>query len=180
MRGAPMLRFFTSLNGRIGRKSYWLRTLAVSVFLVLALVLVMSAIVSFTAGYLWVATWWSNLVLVLLLYPLFVIDVKRGHDRNFPTWVIGAYYALIIADGVLPEFGWPQLRSDRSWFSFENLSAEFLILLLTIAGLYFLVELGFRRGTPGSNRYGPDPLARQFRTNTARIRRRMIEGSGAT
>jgi uncharacterized membrane protein YhaH (DUF805 family) len=34
------------------------------------------------------------------------------------------------------------------------LSASMLVL-----GLALLIELGFRRGTIGPNRYGPDPLA---------------------
>jgi uncharacterized membrane protein YhaH (DUF805 family) len=28
-----------------------------------------------------------------------------------------------------------------------------------IVGLWFLIELGFLRGTAGDNSYGPDPLA---------------------
>jgi uncharacterized membrane protein YhaH (DUF805 family) len=28
-----------------------------------------------------------------------------------------------------------------------------------IVALWFLIELGCMRGTPGDNRYGPDPLA---------------------
>jgi uncharacterized membrane protein YhaH (DUF805 family) len=28
-----------------------------------------------------------------------------------------------------------------------------------IVGIWFLIELGFQRGTAGDNRYGPDPLA---------------------
>ncbi|MGC2122075.1 MAG: DUF805 domain-containing protein [Xanthobacteraceae bacterium] len=173
-----MLGFFTSLNGRIGRKSFWLWTLGSSIVLVLALLAAMSAIMSFATDYRWISGWWFNLLLQPLLYPLFVIDVKRGHDRDFPTWAIGAYYVLLVVYGVVPKFGWPQLRPDQDWFSFENLCAEFLVLLVTIVGLYFLVELGFRKGTPGSNRFGPDPLARHFRTNTAAVRPRVVERNG--
>jgi uncharacterized membrane protein YhaH (DUF805 family) len=37
-----------------------------------------------------------------------------------------------------------------------------LIGLIPVAGgLWLLVELGFLRGTPGPNRFGPDPLADQ-------------------
>ena len=40
--------------------------------------------------------------------------------------------------------------------------AWLLVLLIPILGpLWALVELGLRRGTPGENRYGQDPLALQ-------------------
>jgi uncharacterized membrane protein YhaH (DUF805 family) len=34
-----------------------------------------------------------------------------------------------------------------------------IALAFTVMGLALLVELGFRKGTPGPNQYGPDPLA---------------------
>jgi len=38
-------------------------------------------------------------------------------------------------------------------------AAWLIVLLVPILGpLWVLVELGFRRGTPGENRYGQDPL----------------------
>jgi uncharacterized membrane protein YhaH (DUF805 family) len=33
-------------------------------------------------------------------------------------------------------------------------------IIFTVS-MWFLIELGFFRGTPGPNRYGPDPLAEQ-------------------
>jgi uncharacterized membrane protein YhaH (DUF805 family) len=42
----------------------------------------------------------------------------------------------------------------------EAPSAIALIIAVpfTVLGLVLLVELGFRKGTTGPNRYGPDPL----------------------
>lgn len=34
-----------------------------------------------------------------------------------------------------------------------------IVFVPVIGGLWYLIECGFLRGTPGSNRYGPDPLA---------------------
>jgi uncharacterized membrane protein YhaH (DUF805 family) len=33
-----------------------------------------------------------------------------------------------------------------------------IILVPAIGSIWLLVELGFLRGTPGANKYGPDPL----------------------
>ena len=34
-----------------------------------------------------------------------------------------------------------------------------IVLVPVIGGLWYLIECGFLRGTPGPNNYGPDPLA---------------------
>jgi uncharacterized membrane protein YhaH (DUF805 family) len=34
-----------------------------------------------------------------------------------------------------------------------------IVFVPIIGGLWYLIECGFLRGTPGSNNYGPDPLA---------------------
>jgi uncharacterized membrane protein YhaH (DUF805 family) len=42
---------------------------------------------------------------------------------------------------------------DRSgWF-------QLIALIPIVGGIWLLIELGFLRGTPGPNRFGPDPLA---------------------
>ncbi|HWW34998.1 MAG TPA: DUF805 domain-containing protein [Xanthobacteraceae bacterium] len=43
-------------------------------------------------------------------------------------------------------------------FSLRPLFAIMFVLIVGVIGLAVLIELGFRRGTPGPNRYGPDPL----------------------
>jgi uncharacterized membrane protein YhaH (DUF805 family) len=35
-----------------------------------------------------------------------------------------------------------------------------IALPFTVLGLALLFELGFRKGTPGPNQYGPDPLTK--------------------
>jgi len=174
-----MLLFFTTLDGRIGRMRFWLLFIGVSALLVTAMLAAMLLIVSFTSNVEWIGSWWFNLFLILLSYPPFVIYVKRGHDRNLPAWVMAAYYGAVIVQQMLSKLGWLGITPDQHWYSPGNLIAEIVMALLTIAGLYLLFELGFRPGTQGSNRYGPDPLARQFRTNTTRVRRRVVEDNGA-
>ena len=89
---------------------------------------------------------------VIVLYPTAAIAVKRLHDRDKPgiyvLWLIGL--TLIIAFTNL--FG---LTDDPK----NPGSLDFVLgFCAAVIGLAFLVELGFRRGTAGGNRYGPDPL----------------------
>ncbi len=87
--------------------------------------------------------------LLIFLIPFiwigFALAVKRLHDRNKSAWWLLIFYLLPsilegvgkVADGV------------GIAFSFASIGLS----------IWALVELGFLRGTPGPNDYGPDPLA---------------------
>ncbi len=127
---------FTSFEGRINRKPFWLSLLALFVvewilMLVLGLVLGTSmmgnvdpnmapdqAAAMATKGMIPII-----IVSLVFLYPALAIYAKRWHDRGKSGW-----WTLI---GLVPVIG----------------------------GIWLLVELGFLRGTEGPNQYGNDPLA---------------------
>jgi uncharacterized membrane protein YhaH (DUF805 family) len=99
-----------------------------------------------------------EIIIVAFIYPKFMIDVKRGHDRN-PMWVIGTVYAIAIARAALVKLGWLVTLPDQNVMTPINVISFLMSMLLGIAGLALLVELGFRKGRAGPNQYGPDPLA---------------------
>ena len=68
------------------------------------------------------------------------------------------YYAVLMAYQLLVFAGWSNINPDPSVFSLRPLFAIMFVLIVGVIGLAVLIELGFRRGTPGPNRYGPDPL----------------------
>jgi uncharacterized membrane protein YhaH (DUF805 family) len=127
---------FTSFEGRINRKPFWLSVLALIVvewilMLVLGVVLGTSmmagvdpnmapdqAAAMATKGMIPIV-----IVSLVFLYPALAIYAKRWHDRGKSGW-----WTLI---GLVPVIG----------------------------GIWLLVELGFLRGTEGPNQYGNDPLA---------------------
>jgi uncharacterized membrane protein YhaH (DUF805 family) len=43
-------------------------------------------------------------------------------------------------------------------FSTANVFSFAVLMFTGIVGLAILIELGLRKGTPGPNQYGPDPL----------------------
>ena len=51
--------------------------------------------------------------------------------------------------------GWDSGGADNPSILSMVVTIPFLVLLLAL-----IIELGFRKGTPGPNRYGPDPLAK--------------------
>jgi uncharacterized membrane protein YhaH (DUF805 family) len=128
----------TSIEGRINRQPFWIALLCL---------LVPELIAHFTIG-----NRWSSIVSLILAYPSFAVLAKRGHDRNVPTWVPGLFMAgsvvfdlLVLLDLVGPT------ESPNTLFYVVGISVG-------LVGLILLIDFGFRRGTVGPNRYGPDPL----------------------
>jgi len=126
-----------SFSGRLNRKPYWLISLAVIVYF--TALIVAGAVLDL------VATW--GLILVLMASGLLVslaASVRRLHDRDKPGWWILLFYAVpAILD---------QLGQGR-----EGAGYVFSLLSFGIS-IWALVELGFLKGSAGSNRYGPDRL----------------------
>lgn len=133
---------YTSLEGRISRKPYWLATLLMIVVCIPAQFFL-----------LWAAGPSIPVLFgLLLIYPSFALAVKRAHDRDRSTGLIAAFFALVILLNII------QLLGVGSWPGAAR------ILFVTVSALWFafmiflVIDLGFFRGTRGPNQYGPDPL----------------------
>jgi uncharacterized membrane protein YhaH (DUF805 family) len=133
-----------TFDGRIGRQTFWF---AMGVLVVAELIghLIAQRIEGDRL---------DAIVDLAFTYPEFAIAVKRGHDVNIPTWLLGAFFGA----GVLLDF-----FSVTGWTGTEdapNILALAIAVVYTGFGISFLVHLGFKKGTPGPNRYGPDPLSK--------------------
>jgi uncharacterized membrane protein YhaH (DUF805 family) len=128
----------TSIDGRISRQPFWIA------FVIL---IGIEIIAHFAIG-----ERWSSIVSLLLAYPYFAVFAKRGHDRNAPTWIAGVFIAGMVVVDLLALL---DLLGPT-----EKPSMLFYVVLvpLGIMALILLIDFGFRRGTAGPNRYGPDPL----------------------
>ncbi len=89
--------------------------------------------------------------LLILWIPMLWIGLavaaKRLHDRGKSAWWLLPFYALpAVLDGIGSAIG----------------GIGLLLSLASMAiSIWALIELGFLRGTPGANAYGPDPLGAQ-------------------
>jgi uncharacterized membrane protein YhaH (DUF805 family) len=154
------IRFFGNFDGRIPRKTFWLANIAVFIVDVIVVVFAAAAVEAFageTAGY--VA---MHIVTIAFFYPQFVIALKRAHDLDMSNQVIYAWYIALAVDyGVSRLAEWLWSNFDQNIDSLVGLA--FVLVFITVVGLVtivMLIELGFRRGTRGPNKYGPDPLAK--------------------
>jgi uncharacterized membrane protein YhaH (DUF805 family) len=132
-------------HGRISRQTFWIAMGAVYVLNVLGCLLAdqiqgdrLSAIVD-----------------LAFTYPEFAITLKRAHDRELPIWLLVAFFTANAVFDFLDVIGLPITVNDTS-----NMLALATMIPFAVFGVALLVELGFRRGTVGSNKYGPDPLTR--------------------
>ncbi len=79
------------------------------------------------------------------LLTVVVVAIKRLHDRNKSGW----WLALLYGVPILLNAGAYSVASD---------GALYLTIPALIINLWALVELGFLRGSRGSNRFGEDPI----------------------
>ncbi len=124
---------FSSFDGRIGRKAFWIAMAALTVAEIFAHVLAeeiqgdrLSAIVD-----------------LAYTYPEFAVAVKRAHDRNMPLWLLIVFFGASAVLDLLTVLQWTGTEDEPS------LLTLLIALPFTVLGLALLVELGFRRGTTG-------------------------------
>ena len=144
--------FMFGASGRINRAKYWVSTIKFSFAGLLV------AVILFTAA--GVAALLLIVVAVVTLIPWllwgFAITTERLHDRDKSAWWLVVFY---LVPGVLGQL------AKAAWLA--GTAGTALYYVLALAGfaltIWGFVEIGFLRGTAGSNRYGPDPLLRTKR-----------------
>jgi len=132
-----------AFHGRIGRQTFWLA---------LGAVLVVNIVACYAAQQLG-GDKLNAVVDLIFTYPEFAIAVKRGNDRAMPLWPIAIFFAGSVLLDFLAVLDLTGTDEEPSTLSVA------VAVPFTILGLVLLVELGFRKGTPGPNHHGPDPLA---------------------
>jgi uncharacterized membrane protein YhaH (DUF805 family) len=165
-------------DGRMSRKTWWLMFVALLVLFVIWSVIYGVVIYSAISGLpqasdsAWLASPEGQraftrvalpaiiplmLVLYFLLWPALAAGTKRLHDRGRSGWLLALYFVpfalFAIAGSMLQE-------SANAGAAPEGPALWLMIAAGVISAglcLWLLVELGFLRGQPGENAYGPDP-----------------------
>jgi len=131
-----------SLDGRIGRRRFWLATLfllgisVAATYLVLVLVGPSRAAVAFSAS-----------IAFALAYPSYAVMAKRFQDRGKSGWL-----ALV---GLVPAYAVNLLYTFSVFDPLDPPAvARVLDIVIALIFLWIVVELGFLKGTQGPNAYG--------------------------
>ncbi len=141
-----LLPLLTSFEGRIHRQLFWIGVL------ILAQIALVGKFLDLLIGEpVFGAHINDAILIVVFLYPAFAVSVKRGHDRDRPTWLIGICLVMVLLLLAVGYFGLLP-SSEGAGGAYLRYSPWLL------PGLVLLVDLGLLQGTPGANRYGADPI----------------------
>jgi uncharacterized membrane protein YhaH (DUF805 family) len=143
-----LTKLFFSFRGRVGRAGYWL----VSAFwLVAAGVLNVAWDPSGASDFQFGRDHRVDAALVLIIVPIascIAVSVRRLHDRDRSAWWLLLY---VVTPAMLQTIA-----------AVNDLDAALMVMLNVFAGaisIWAFIDVGCLRGTYGTNRYGPDPLA---------------------
>ena len=139
---------FMSTDGRIGRQNYW-----IGVVILVVIGIVMSQLIAFLFGYTSFLARLLNFIYVLVIaYPAYALMAKRFQDRGKKGTLAAILIGLSILSALLGLVGMTGDPLD------PNTLGTILGLATLVVAIWYLIELGFLRGTVGTNEYGPDPV----------------------
>ena len=139
---------FTSFDGRINRAKWWAGMVILTIINIVLSFIVISL---FGMGFL--GRLLSFIIVLAILYPAYAVSAKRFQDRDKPgIYALYGLAALLVTSllQALALTGTPQELNALGWIC---------ALINLGVGIWFLIELGILKGTPGPNRFGGDPLA---------------------
>jgi uncharacterized membrane protein YhaH (DUF805 family) len=140
----PDLRPYFAFRGRLSRLGYWRLWLKITIAGAIVWCLGLFAILAFGP---------AGGVLLVLMIPYFIataaIVVRRLHDRNR-----SGFWAIVF-------LFCPGLAAELAGKYLSGAPILQLVLLLAASGvaIWGVVEIAFRRGTPGPNSFGDEQQA---------------------
>jgi uncharacterized membrane protein YhaH (DUF805 family) len=149
-------RLWFSFQGRASRSDFWVRFVFLAIVTMIVAYLVDAAT---NASGLLVDLWQ-----LVLLWPTFALGVKRFHDRDrsgrgFVFLELAQLALLLVAVAAAATIEQARLAGYQPPALYAVLMFAASIAMLALA-IYLLVVVGFRKGTPGPNRFGPDPRSK--------------------
>jgi uncharacterized membrane protein YhaH (DUF805 family) len=147
-----LIHFFFGFSGRISRQPFWLGLMALMALEVA--VMTVLDVTAFEPGKVYrpstAMTAWD----LLTCWPNAAIVIKRFNDRNHSPWFGIVLAALFVVLVLANHIG---LLVDPNGMQAPE---KLLFAALLLYFIWAIVDAGFLPGTPGDNRYGPDPLGR--------------------
>ena len=162
---------FLSLKGRIRRWHWWIGTIIV-ILLNYAISIPLLWLLGGDPNYYWndamptkEVSLADTLAFLATLHFSLSVDIKRIHDRGRSAYLLVPVYLFSLGLFLSESFSWNPImvwvlayeQGEKLPFNLIVFIVTFSLLLLYI--LWLLFELGFRKGTSGESKYGPDPLA---------------------
>ena len=155
-----IVALFTSLHGRIARKSFWIGAVAlILLFFVISLAVNLMILRRDPFATAFEPTLgdmrrhgFSYLAAVLIiLYPSLAVLAKRLQDLDWPGWIAVLFFVPSLAFILAAILGLAGTAMQPTHIGRWTGILEHTVQIVTI------LALGIVPGTKGPNRYGPDP-----------------------
>jgi len=164
------LKRYAEFSGRSSRAEFWWFTLFIFVIFIVMWFLLVGSMTGFIAagaepnesalqamggGMLIFGLFW-----LAILIPSIAVQVRRVHDGNRSGWWVGGYYLLYLVYIAMSFTTMMSAVADSTAAAEPNMGMFGMTMVLGLGlFVYFIVLLVFwiLPGTPGDNRYGPDP-----------------------
>ena len=143
MNWAHWIYVFTRFSGRTNREPFW-----IACGILAAIEIATQWLAYQTEG-----ETVSTVLDLAFTYPEFALAVKRANDRNLTPWIVALFFAGNVALDLFTLLNGP--------IDTTNPINGVILIPFALLALVLIVELGFRPGTSGPNRFGPDPLSGQ-------------------
>lgn len=152
------IKNYVNFTGRARRAEYWYFILFTFIFMIVARILDSLLFGENPMRIL------PSLFGLFVFLPQLAVMVRRLHDTGRSGKIVLWYYAAGFVWAIALMISGVSVFADALTGSFESMSAGFLILLFGGCLVFFVWAIFFlvwfcTKGTPGDNKYGPDPLA---------------------
>ncbi|MCZ4346941.1 DUF805 domain-containing protein [Devosia neptuniae] len=147
-----LVPLLTTTEGRISRRTWWFGVV---------ILLIASILLNIVLRTLGLNDAWGQLVAYVIMFvPNWSLGIKRRHDRDSGARDFKIFMGLSGVLALVQALGIGMSSSDVAGTTMSTPSFPLAIVFFAAAiyGLYIIIQLGFLRGTTGSNTYGPDPL----------------------
>ncbi|GLQ16909.1 DUF805 domain-containing protein [Maritalea porphyrae] len=152
------MELFTSFEGRISRKSFWIGILGIGL---ISLVLAFGIYPLLSSG--GIVLMLAQLILTIAIFYLWsAVLIKRLHDRDksaVPWAIIFMGPSAIMSLMSIFRIDYTAMDLAGTTLMVPGAIAMGVTWISTAVSLWMIVELGFLKGTPGQNRFGMNPLA---------------------
>ena len=131
------LRICFSFKGRLNRAAWWLLNIPIFVIFAVSIV-VYNSHTKITLG---------TIPLLVLVWIHLAVSAKRWHDKDKSIlWILHHVIPLIVTIFLF----------SSPWFSGSWILFHLILMSVLVNVIWSIYELGFVKGTVGSNQYGPD------------------------
>ena len=157
---------FLSFEGRIARGRWWL-----GVIVLIVAIIVVNAVIAALFGGGFIGSVLALLVTLGAFYPVLALATKRLADRGKPPMPrLAIFYGPSVLALIMSTFNigyrpmsaphmqdMPMGMGNGADVMVPGAFAGLVALISLIVGIWALIELGFLRGDPEDNAYGPAP-----------------------